>query len=115
MVISRKNRDPHRCVDYQQLNKHCTREMHHMISPFHQATLFPPGTKTVSDAWNRYHAIPIHEDDRHYTTFITPWGWYRYKTLPQGFITASDRYTRWYLTSTRKPNASTCGDVGGHH
>jgi hypothetical protein len=67
------------------------------MSPFHQATLFPPGKKkTVTDAWNGYHAVPIHTDDRHYMTFITPWGIYRYKTLPQGFMAAWDGYTRWY-------------------
>jgi hypothetical protein len=40
------------------------RETHHTMSPFHQATLFSLDTKkTVSDAWNRYHAILIKEDD----------------------------------------------------
>ena len=28
--------------------------------------------KTVFDAWNGYHSVPIIEGDRHLTTFITP-------------------------------------------
>jgi hypothetical protein len=42
--------------------------------------------------WNGYHAVPIHMDDRHYMTFITPWGRYRYKKLPQGFVAARQIY-----------------------
>ena len=98
MVITRKKSGgPRRCVDYQALNKFCSRETHHTMSPFHQATLFPANMKkTVTDAWNGYHSVAIHEEDRHYTTFITPWGRYRYKTLPQGFVAAGDGYTRRY-------------------
>ena len=98
MVITRKKSGgPRRCMDYQTLNKFCSRETHHTVSPFHQATLFPEDMKkTVTDAWNGYHSVPIHEEDRHYTTFITPWGRYRYNTLPQGFVAAGDGYTRRY-------------------
>ena len=81
-------------VDMQVLNKHAVRETHHTQSPFHQATLVPVGTKkTISDAWNGYHSVPIRED-RHLTTFITPWDRYRYKTCPQGYAASQDGYTR---------------------
>ena len=98
MVITRKKSGgPRRCVSYQAHNKLCSRETHHTMNPFHQATLFPEDMKkTVTDAWNGYHSVPIHEEDRHYTTFITPWGRYRYNTLPQGFVAAGDGYTRRY-------------------
>ena len=98
MVITRKKSGgPRRCVDYQALNKFCSRETHHTMSPFHQATLFPANMKKpVTDARNGYHSVPIHEEDRHYTTFITPWGRYRYTPLPQGFVATGDGYTRRY-------------------
>ena len=72
MVITRKKSGgPRRCVDYQALNKFCSRETHHTMSPFHQATLFPANMKkTVTDAWSGYHSVPIHEEDRHYTDHI---------------------------------------------
>ena len=93
------------------LNKDAVRETHHTQSPFHQATLVPAGTKkTITDAWNGYHSVPIREKDPHLTTFITPWGPYRYKTCPQGYAASQDRYTRRFdeivKTSPTKPNAS---------
>ena len=97
VVCSKKNGKPRRTVDFQPLNMHAVRETHHTPSPFHQARSVPPNTKkTVLDAWNGYHSVPIREEDRHLTTFITPWGRYRYKTTPQGYIASGDGYTRRY-------------------
>jgi hypothetical protein len=70
------------------------RQTHATESPFHQAASIPSGTlKTVLDCWNGYHSIPLAEADRHYTTFTTPWGCYRYLVAPQGFLAAGDAYT----------------------
>ena len=97
VVCAKKNGEPRRTVDLQALNKHATRETHHTPSPFHQSRSVPSGTrKTVLDAWNGYHSIPLREEDRHLTTFITPWGRYRYKVAPQGYIASGDAYTRRY-------------------
>lgn len=97
VVIPKKNGNPRRTVDFQPLNTHATRETHHTVSPFHQARSVPANTKkTVLDAWNGYHSVPLHEDDRHLTTFITPWGRYRYRVAPQGYIASGDSYTRRY-------------------
>ena len=65
----------------------------------------------VFDAWNGYHSVPIRMEDRHLTTFITPWGRYRYKTAPQGYIASGDGYTRRYdeLVSDI-PNKTKCID-----
>ena len=96
MVVTRKkNGDPRRTVDLQALNHYATRETHHTMSPFHQVTNIPHGKKkTICDAWNSYHSVPIREEDRSLTTFITPWGRYRYCTTPQGYIASQDGYTR---------------------
>ena len=97
VVCAKKSGKPRRTVDFQPLNVHATRETHHTLSPFHQARSVPHGKiKTVFDAWNGYHSVPICEADRHLTTFITPWGRYRYKTAPQGYIASGDCYTRRY-------------------
>ena len=112
VVCAKKNGKPRRTVDFQPLNVHSTRETHHTPSPFHQARSVPPNTKkTVLDAWNGYHSVPIHEDDRHFTTFITPWGRYRYKTAPQGYIASGDGYTRRYDEIVAEiPNKTKCVD-----
>lgn len=95
VVCAKKNGKPRRTVDFQPLNAHATRETHHTQSPFHQVRSVPYNTKkTVSDAWNGYHSVPLRHEDRHYTAFITPWGRYRYCTTPQGYISSGDGYSR---------------------
>ena len=97
VVCAKKDGSPRRTVDLQALNLHATRETHHTQSPFHQARSVPPNKKkTVFDAWNGYHSVPLHPDDRHLTTFITPWGRYRYCVAPQGYVASGDAYTRCY-------------------
>ena len=97
VVCAKKTGEPRRTVDFQSLNTHATRETHHTQSPFHQARAVPQGKlKTVFDAWNGYHSVPLHPDDRHLTTFITPWGRYRYCVTPQGYIASGDGYSRRY-------------------
>ena len=53
------------------------------------------------DAWNGYHSVPIKEEDRDVTTFITPWGRFRYRTTPQGFLAAQDGYNHRFDLITR--------------
>ena len=38
--------------------------------------------------------MPIPEEDRHITTFITQWGRFRYKLAPQGFLASGDAYNQ---------------------
>ena len=95
VVCAKKSGKPRRTVDFQALNRYATRETHHTQSPFHQARMVPPNTrKSVFDAWNGYHSISLDPRDRHLTTFITPWGRYRYRVCPQGYIASGDAYTR---------------------
>lgn len=112
VVCAKKNGKPRRTVDFQALNLHATRETHHTQSPFHQARSIPSNTKkTVFDCWNGYHSVPLHEDDRHLTTFITPWGRYRYKTAPQGYIASGDGYSRRFdEIVSHVPNKTKCID-----
>ena len=112
VICPKKNGEPRRTVDLQPLNAHATRETHHTPSPFHQARSVPRGKKkTVLDAWNGYHSVPIREEDRHLTTFITPWGRYRYRTAPQGYIASGDGYTRRYDELVAEiPNKTKCVD-----
>ncbi len=78
VICAKKNGSLRHTIDFQPLNAHATRETHHTQSPFHQARSVPQGMrKMVFDAWNGYHSVALHQEDRHYTTFITPWGRYR--------------------------------------
>ena len=82
-------------VDLSPLNKHCKRETFPSEAPFHLARRVPGNTwKTVTDMWNGYHSVPLRECDRHLTTFITPFGRWRYLRAPQGFLSSGDGYNR---------------------
>ena len=96
MVVPRKHDgSPRRTVDLSPLNKLCKRQTFATESPFHFARCIPTNTwKTVTDAWNGYRSAPLRESDRHLTTFITPFGRWRYTRAPQGFLTSGDGYNR---------------------
>lgn len=68
MVITRKH-------NLSPLNKFCQCDTFATESPFHLACRIPKDTrKTVTDAWNGYHSVPLRESNRHLTTFATPFG-----------------------------------------
>ena len=94
VTVPKKDGTPRRTVNFQPLNEHAARQTHFTESPFRQAMTVPEGTfKTVLDAWNGYHSVALDPECRHLTTFITPWGRYRYRTMPQGYKAAGDAYT----------------------
>ena len=81
------------------LNRVCKREPHGSKTPFHMTRAIPRDTwKTVQDAWNGYHSIPIRAEDRHLTTFMTPIGRLRYARAPQGALCSGDAYSQRFDT-----------------
>ena len=98
MVIApKKDGSPRRTVDLQALNQASVRQTHHTASPYHTAASIPSGVmKTCLDAWNGYHSVQLDENSRKMTSFITPWGVYRYRTAPQGYLASGDAYTHRY-------------------
>ena len=96
-VVAKKLGKPRRVVDFQKLNQACLRQTHPTKAPLLQCQSVPAySTKTTLDSWNGYHSVPLREEDRHLTTFLTPWGKYEYCNLPQGQMVAGDTYTARY-------------------
>ena len=97
VVQPKKDGRPRRTVDYQYLNSQCSRETHHHGSPFHLAMQVPAGAyKSVLDAVDGYHSVPLDEESQLLTVFITEWGRYMYRRMPQGYVAAGDAYTSRY-------------------
>ena len=96
VVLKRKpNGSFRRTVDYSPLNQKCKRETHSIEAPIVVVRRVPRKTwKTVTDAADGYHSIPLRESDRHLTTFITTHGRWRYKRAPQGFLSSGDGFNR---------------------
>ena len=102
VCVRKHNGEPRLTVDLSPLNKHCEREAYPSESPFHLARSVPPNSiKTVMDAWNGFHSLPIREEDRWLTTFITQWGVYRYRRAPQGFLSSGDAYNKRFDQITK--------------
>ena len=112
VVVPKKDNSPRRTVNFQPLNQYSCRQTHHTMSPFHQATSIPSGVKkTVLDAWNGYHSVALDPSCKDLTTFITPWGRYRYRTAPQGYLAAGDAYTeRFDRIISEIPDKTKCVD-----
>ena len=97
VIVTKKDGTPRRTIDLQKLNEQSMRETHHCSSPFQLASQVPRDTyKTVIDAVDGFHAIPLDEESQKLTVFITEWGRYQYLRMPQGFSAAGDVYTRRY-------------------
>ena len=95
LVTMKKSGKVRRVVDYQAVNRASLRETHHTPTPFQLASSIPPNmVKTLLDAWNGYHALPLTEKASNALMFITEWGRYRPLTAPQGFHGSGDGYTK---------------------
>ena len=92
---AKENGEPRRTVDLQSVNKTSLRETHHTASPFNIVSTVPTQKiKTVIDAWNGYHSVPLADSAKEATTFITEWGRYRYCRAPMGLHISGDAFTR---------------------
>ena len=113
MVVTPKPDGTHRrVIGYKSVNKNGPRQTHHTQLPWAIVSSIPPSkVKTTVNCWHGYHSVPLHPTDRHITTFVTEWGKYRYKTLPQGYIAAGDGYTQRRSESLDGfPDCKTCVD-----
>ena len=94
-VLAKKSGKTTRTVDLSPLNKYCLRETHSTETPFLQVSRVRKNTyKRVMDAWNGYHAVELDEESRQLTSFITPYGLYRYYRASQEHMFSCDAYTR---------------------
>ena len=73
------------CVEYRKLNLNIKREVFH-IPTFEELTFKLSGAKVMSKlaAASGLFQIPLHEDSRDLTTFLIPFGLYKFKRLPMG-------------------------------
>ena len=77
------------------LNNSYLRETHHTHTPFNLLSSIPKFTyKTVADAHNGFHQSALDEPSSKLTTFVTPWGRYRYLRMQMGLCSLTDAYTR---------------------
>ena len=77
VVAPKKNGKPRRTVDMQKVKNATLRETQFTPSPFNIVSRIPKNTfKSVLDAWNGYHSLPLSPKAKDATTFIKQWGRY---------------------------------------
>ena len=103
MVVAPKpNGTPRRTVDLQNLGKATLRDTHYTPTPFEIVSTTPKNKiKTILDAWNGYHSLPLSSSAKDKTTFITEWGRYHYQRAPMCYHASGDAYTRRFDDITR--------------
>ena len=84
------------CVDLTKLNMYVKRGAHPVLTPHEAVASVSKGSRffTTLDAKAGYWQIPIHEKDQELTTFITPWGRYKFLRAPMGLSISGDEYNR---------------------
>ena len=95
VTVAKANGSPRRTIDFQPINKYCVREAHYTPTPFNAVSSIPQKVyKTVCDAYNGYHQVPLAKESIKLTTFITEFGRYQYLRAPQGHMASGDGYVR---------------------
>ena len=84
------------CIDLTKLNKFVKRPLHPLITPREAVSQVPTGAKffTTLDAKSGYWQLPLHVDSQHLTTFMTPWGRFKFLRAPMGLVSTGDEYCR---------------------
>ena len=84
------------CTDFTKLNPFVQRPAHPTSTPEAAIGKVKTGSKyfTTMDCLKGYFQVPIVDEHKHYTTFITPFGRYRYRVCPMGLISSSDEFNR---------------------
>ena len=99
-IIAMKSGEPRRVIDLQKPNQACLKQTHQTKAPFLQYVAMTPNSmKTALDTWNGHHSVPLREEHRHLTTFLTPWGRHKHYKTPQGHIAAGHAHTRYDKTT----------------
>ena len=83
---------PRRTVELSQLNKHCKRGPSLKIPIQPCPVGFLKVDKDCLQCLILLSLIPLRGEEKHLTTFVTPWGMFRYRRTLQGFVSSGDKF-----------------------
>ena len=92
----KKNKKIRKLLDIVKLNKYVKRATHPFPSPKEIVSTIPPDTTlfAVFDCLHGYWQIPLDEESKPLTTFLTQFGMYRYRRAPMGLVSSGDEFCR---------------------
>lgn len=89
VLVKKKNNEYRLCVDYRALNKKTVKDSYPMPVIDDQLDRLSGKVYFTSlDLKSGYYQIPMAEDSRHLTAFVTPDGHYEYARMPFGLVNA---------------------------
>ena len=98
VVTPKKDSDNIRmCVDLSHLNKYIKRERYQSPTPAQAVADITSDNATIFtklDAMKGYHQCPLDEASQDLTTFLTPFGRFKYLRAPYGISSISEHYNR---------------------
>jgi hypothetical protein len=93
LVLKKNKVDWRMCIDYTNLNKHCTKD------PFGLPIIDQVVDSTAGcsmlfflDCYSGYHQISLAKEDEEKTAFITPFGGFCYTSMPFGLKNVGAAY-----------------------
>ena len=96
VVPKKASAEPRITVDLTGLNKYVERPAYPTCVPSEVVAIIPPGMRyfTTLDSRHGYWQIPLDAESSKLTTFITPWGAYRFRRNVMGLISAGTQPSR---------------------
>ena len=96
VVIRNKNGKLRICIDHTRLNRFVQRPTHPTRTPKDAISEVDGAARFFScfDAANGYFQIPLHPSCQHLTTFMTPWGRFKFLRASMGLSCSGDEYNR---------------------
>ena len=85
------------CVDLSKVNRFVLRERYQSLAPAEAVadiTANEAKYYTIIDAAKGYHRCPLAEESQELTTFITPFGRFKYLRAPYGLLSIAEHYNR---------------------
>ena len=95
VLIQKNSKEWHMCVDYTDLNKHCSKDPFG-LPRIDQIVDSMVGSALLSflDCYSGYHQIALRKEDQSKTSFITSFGAYCYTTMSFGLKNTGATYQR---------------------
>ncbi|XP_055366431.1 uncharacterized protein LOC129604370 [Betta splendens] len=99
VLVWKKSGDVRICNDFRWLNARTIKDAHPLPHPANAlAALGGNAFFSTMDLTSGYYNVEVHEEDRKYTAFTSPFGLYEYNRMPQGLCNSPATFMRMMLT-----------------